>query len=283
MIHLLRNWVRFHKDFSGDDGSTEFCKQSGIYDPSPEAEVDFNRLTPVPWTVVRNGRCRVFLTFGQSNTANSGEYRHRAPPGVFCFNFFDQKFYPAQDPLPGASNQGGSVWPPLGDLLIRSHWCDTVIFISVGFGGSFVQDWQPGGRYFRRLHLAVRRFRSVCPLPIDLLLWQQGEAEANHTHVSSLRYLWEFAVMLAGIRGLRLSAPLICAVSTLCEGNSPGTGNRVAIRRAQRWIPRLLPRVRPGPDFDTIGFQDRFDRCHFSKNGQDRAAHLWKSTILSNY
>lgn len=278
---MLRNWAQLPKNFIRDDGTVEFCMQAGIYDHSPGAEVDFSHLASVPWPTQQDDRCRVILTFGQSNTANSGEFRHQAFPNVFCFNFFDQKLYPANDPLPGASNQGGSVWPPLGELLIRSGWCDTVIFVPVGFGGSFVKDWQPGGRYFRRLHLAVRRFRSVCPLPIDLLLWQQGEAEANHTHDSFFRYLWEFTIMLAGIRALGVTAPLICAVSTLCEGNSPGTGNRDTIRNAQRWIPRLLPKVFPGPDFDTIGLKNRFDRCHFSKTGQSLAAQLWKDFILN--
>src|SRR4051812_7416200 len=47
----------------------------------------------------------VFLVLGQSNAANHGETRHRADGNVFAF---DGKLYEAEDPLPGATGDGGS-------------------------------------------------------------------------------------------------------------------------------------------------------------------------------
>jgi hypothetical protein len=74
--------------------------------------------TEVPISSVHSGRIMVALVFGQSNSANSGETPYKSRQGVY--NFYKGKLYRAQDPLLGATGDGGSVWTRLGNNWVTS-------------------------------------------------------------------------------------------------------------------------------------------------------------------
>ncbi|MBS0534439.1 MAG: hypothetical protein JSR72_10315 [Proteobacteria bacterium] len=265
-------------DFEDDDGSLEYARAAGIYVDGVEAPVD-PRLE-VPREVALQADTRVILTFGQSNAANSGEKRHAACDRVHVFNPLDGKFYRSADPLPGASNSDGSVWSYLGDLLVNAV-DSSVLFVPIAFGGTFIKDWAPGGNCYRRLIFTLQRMR-VAGLTPSIMCWHQGEADANHTQISTEKYLVDFIAMLNAVRSFGIDAPVYCALATLCEAGEHPYDNKDAIRRAQQQLTTMKRGVLPGPDTDLIGIEHRFDRCHFSESGQKLAAQAWFDAIQSS-
>jgi hypothetical protein len=263
--------------FEGDDGTLQFAKSAGIYIDGNEAPVlEANR---VPATIANPPGTVVILTFGQSNAANSGERLHTARGAVHVFNILDMNFYRASDPLPGASNDTGSIWPLVGDKLIDKGTCKSVLFVPIAFGGTFIDDWAPpAGQCYRRLMFALRRLK-MAGIQIDMLCWQQGEAEANHSPMSTEYYCAKFKSMLSALRDAGVTAPVYVAQTTLCEGEPHPFQNNAAIRRAQLQLISIENRVLPGPDTDKIGLEHRRDGCHFSASGQELAAEAWFRAI----
>ena len=262
-------------DFEGDDGSLEYARAAGIYVEGVEAPVDATRA--VPKEVALQANTKVILTFGQSNAANSGERRHTACDKVHVFNPMDGKFYRAADPLPGASNGDGSVWSYLGDMLVEAG-DSSVLIVPIAFGGTFIKDWAPGGNCYRRLIFTLQRMR-VAGLTPAIMCWHQGEADANHTQITTEKYLVDFIAMLNAVRSFGIDAPIYCALATLCEAGENPFDNKDAIRRAQQQLTTMKRGVLPGPDTDLIGIEHRFDRCHFSESGQKLAAQAWFNAI----
>jgi Carbohydrate esterase, sialic acid-specific acetylesterase len=222
---------------------------------------------------------KVILTFGQSNAANWGEERYAARGAVHVFNMFDMKFYRAIDPLPGASVDtgrvyGGSVWGRLGDRLIDAGFARSVLFVPIAFGASYVEDWAPGGGCYPRLMLALHRLKRA-GITVDLLCWQQGEANANHTSMTADEYRDCFRAILRGVREAGVKAQVYVALATLCENDSHPFQNSAEIRLGQKKLVSLGDRVLPGPDLDQIGIEHRRDGCHFSASGQELAAQAW--------
>ena len=61
-----------------------------------------------------------FITAGQSNSANHGKPRQKAKDDRVVY-YNGKSFVPAKDPIPGGSGSGGSVWPILGDHIVKSQ------------------------------------------------------------------------------------------------------------------------------------------------------------------
>src|SRR6516164_471335 len=271
----IGNWL---PEFEGDDGTVEYAKVSGVYVDGAEAPVAEDRLVaPIlansPGTVV-------ILTFGQSNAANSCEERYAPRGAVHVFNIFDMKYYRAIDPLPGASDAGGSVWGRLGDRLIDAGFARSVLLVPIAFGATYVDDWAPGGQCYHRLMFALHRLKRA-GIAVDMLCWHQGEADANHTPVTADEYRNCFRAMLRGVREAGVKAPVYVALATLCEDGPHPFQNSAQIRLGQKKIVSLWNRVMPGPDTDQIGIAHRRDGCHFAASGQELAAQAWLRAITA--
>jgi hypothetical protein len=262
-------------EFDDDDGSITYARVSGIYIDGVEAPVDSTR--EVPKDVAVKSTTKIILTFGQSNAANSGEAPHNACNRVHVFNPMDGKFYRAADPLPGASNHEGSVWSHLGDMLVDAGE-SSVLFVPIAFGGTYIKDWAPGGNCYRRLIFALHRMR-IAGLEPTIMCWHQGEADANHTQITSERYVADFIAMLKGVRSFGVDSPIYCAIATLCEHGEHPYDNKDAIRAAQQRLIAMKGAIRPGPDTDRIGVEYRRDGCHLSAAGQRLVAQAWFDAI----
>jgi hypothetical protein len=263
--------------FEGDDGTLEYAKAGGIYVDGNQAPVFEDRL--VSPMVANPLGTTVILTFGQSNAANSCEERYTPRGTVHVFHAFDMKFYRAIDPLAGASDEGGSVWGRLGDRLIDAGFARSVLFVPIAFGATYIEDWVPGGQYYRRLLFALHRLKRA-DIKVDMLCWHQGEANANHTPMTADEYRDCFRAMLRGLREAGVEAPVYVALATLCEDGPHPFQNSAQIRLGQK---RLVSRdsVRPGPDTDQIGIKHRHDGCHFAASGQELAAQAWFKAITA--
>jgi hypothetical protein len=264
--------------FEGDNGTLEYAKAGGIYVDGNQAPVFEDRLvSPI---VANPSGTTVILTFGQSNAANSCEERYTPRGAVHVFHAFDMKFYRAIDPLAGASDDGGSVWGRLGDRLIDAGFARSVLFVPIAFGATYVEDWAPGGQYYRRLVFALHRLKRA-GIAVDMLCWHQGEANANHTPMTAEEYRDRFRAMLRGVREAGVKAPVYVALATLCEDGPHPFQNSTQIRLGQKKLVSIWNRVMPGPDTDQIGLAHRRDGCHFAASGQELAAQAWFRAITA--
>lgn len=226
----------------------------------------------VPLTALGAKRTMVALVFGQSNSANSGETRHRSRPGVY--NFYRGKLYRARDPLLGATGRGGSVWTRLGDKLISERAYDAVVFVPLGVGATPVARWTAGGDLHEKVLDALREVQTA-GLTITHLLWHQGESDVGRT--STQAYKRMFQDMVLSIREQGVDAPVYVSLATRCHTQKPDE----TIRRAQRELVSPPRRIYAGPDTDTLELRYRYDRCHFSTEGLERSAELWLGALIS--
>jgi len=212
------------------------------------------------------GRTMVALVFGQSNAGNSGETRGAPHPGVF--ELHRGRIYEARDPLLAATGDGGSVWMRLAAKAVASGAYNTVVLVPFAFGTADVASFAPGGSLHEGLLEAVAGARER-GLAFTHLLWEQGEADAIE-RTSGEAYRQRFGAMLASIRGLGVDAPIYVARATRCAKVHPSD----EIANAQSALADPAAGILPGPDLDTLGLADRYDGCHFSTEGLERAAEL---------
>jgi len=275
----------FDPPFLRDDGSLAYSQQAGVYTPGGEAPVDVDAPRHPLLGLLRDPETAVFLVLGQSNAANHGDIPARTEQMNYALNFLDMSVTRANDPLPGCSGTGGSIWSRLGDRLLEEGLFRRVLFIPVSFGGTFVKDWTPDGAMDRRLALALSRLYQVAghtPLPVTAVFWMQGEAEANLTTMSSGEYCGLLERVVARLRERCVFAPVFVAQTTHCDVPESGT-NHPEIRKGQVAATKPDRGVLPGPDTDTVAMAgDRHDGCHLSGLGMDKCAEKWLDAIRTH-
>jgi hypothetical protein len=145
-------------------------------------------------TVERVGVGDVFVTAGQSNSANHGSDLLTATDDrVSAFDL--NAWRHADDPQPIATGSGGSPWPALGDGLVAEHGVP-VGLISVGWGGTSVEQWLPGGSLYPRLKDALQ---ALGPNGARAVLWHQGETD-NVLNTSTADYRARLEAVIAQSR-----------------------------------------------------------------------------------
>ncbi len=229
----------------------------------------------VPRSTLPAGRTMVALVFGQSNAANSGQRRGHGGPGVY--NFYAGKLHEAQDPLLGATGEGGSVWTRLGPKLLEDGPYDAVVFAPVAVGGTAIREWTVGGKLHPRLLETVAELKRADLTPTHLL-WHQGEAD-NRAGTGADDYQEMFLAMLGSLRDRGVRAPAYVSVATLCGSARPNE----TLRAAQRGLVNAALNIRAGPDTDALNTGYRSDGCHFSAYGLERYAELWLAALSVSY
>jgi hypothetical protein len=217
------------------------------------------------------GRTMFALVFGQSNAGNGGESPGSAHPGVY--EFYRGRLYAARDPLLGARGDGGSIWLRFAAKAIASGEFDSVVLVPFAVGASEIARWAPGGSLHGAL-LSVLASARDSGLTFTHLLWQQGEADAI-ARTSGQAYRESFVAMLAAIRDQGVSAPIYVARASRCGKVRPSA----EIRGAQDRLVDPALGILAGPDTDLLGFAERYDGCHFSNEGLERAAESWLAAI----
>lgn len=207
------------------------------------------------------------LAIGQSNAANHGSVRARA--GLRSYVLERGSWFPAADPLPGASASGGSVWTRLAPRLLNNPATDAVVISSIAQGSSRIMDWVPGGIHHARIVDAVESF-SEKKLEIDAVIWHQGETEAWSDRADGLLYRQKLEDVIASIRGLGVTAPIFICLATR---DASGVVN-TAIRQAQSSVWDQDRKVYAGADTDSIGSELRSDGVHFNEAGLTAFARM---------
>jgi len=215
----------------------------------------------------------VFLVAGQSYAGGwNDEVMKVADPSqaVSTYDWKARTWRVAHDPPP-ENGDGGSIWPPLGDMLAPTLRVP-VAFVNVSVGATSTTKWLPETVLHKRLCTVGREigtFRAV--------LWQQGESDViekttTETYIRNMREIRDTACEAWGF-----SPPWLLAKSTLHPTvyRDPLGERRIRMGTDQLWGQAGF---RPGPDTDVLGGENRGgadSKRHFSAIGQRRAALLW--------
>ncbi|MHB0997708.1 MAG: sialate O-acetylesterase [Armatimonadota bacterium] len=226
----------------------------------------------------------VFVTTGQSNSTNFGNPRMTPQEDrVSAWGRNGWQF--AADPQPIASDdgaQGGSPWPILGDILVRKLNVP-VGFVSVGWGGSAVSQWNSEGTFYPRMKLALQFLGKNGERAI---LWHQGETDmvlgtSTDLYMKLLGTLIDQSRTDAG-----WDVPWVIAGVSFMPSASFGAGLRpkmTAIRNAQRDICDNKTIFQGPTTDDIVGSEWRSDTVHFNSKGLHEHAKRWADVLMHTF
>ena len=210
----------------------------------------------------------VLLALGQSNAGNHGAAGplDNSPVTVAI----DGKCVSARDPLPGATGQGGSIWQRLAVALVQQDDRRAVVLAVFAVDASSIDDWIRDGSPLRgSLEQQLAQLQQLGLRP-DVILWQQGEADAR-AGMTEASYAAKLDALAKLLDEAGMQSPVYLARSTVCR--SPANE---AIRSAINSKIGTGGHWQSGPDTDQLtGREFRLDDCHFSAKGLDAAARMW--------
>ncbi|MFL2752595.1 MAG: sialate O-acetylesterase [Gammaproteobacteria bacterium] len=213
----------------------------------------------------------IYLTYGQSNASNYGEYGYLIKNDVFQYLLGETFLY--EDPSLGGTGTGGSVWGMVGDKLIENGIYEQVIFSNSGWGGKSIEELKNGHEFeflivnFKGL---IKKFGRV-----DGILFHQGESDNSLKGVKN--YYNSFKDFLNNLEKEGIEAPVYLSRASLC-GKKPINRNLTNI---QNQLIRDFNLVKEGPDTDLLSSKsDRLeDYCHFSLEGNEKFADMWIQSL----
>ena len=219
----------------------------------------------------REPRPLVLLAIGQSNAGNHGQAGADEPPPTALQVMSAGVCSLTGDPLPGATGRGASLWSLLPARLAAAGIHRPVVLQVLAVDASLVDDWaRESAPIARHLSLVLRANRASGLQP-DLVLWQQGEADAR-AGTAPDRYAQGLLALAARLEAGGVHAPILLARSTVCRSAAAAR-----LRAAVLALAASHPRFVVGPDTDSI--EQRHDGCHLSASGRAQAATLWATSI----
>ena len=245
----------------------------------------------------------VFVVAGQSNSANHGSER-LTPKSGRVFTRGSKGWQVAADPQPGASGDGGSFLPALGDDLAKALGVP-IGFIATGSGGTSVREWLPKGIRFERpptvmgnVHRSgegwesngelcrnlLEKIQSTGPRQFRAVLWHQGESDANQSDPSRTLPGVQYAAFLTRLIHDSQSAagwPIPWFVAQVSY-HTPDDRGSEDIRSAQASLWRSGVALQ-GPDTDALTerWRDGDGRgVHFNGDGLREHGRLWAAALV---
>jgi hypothetical protein len=211
----------------------------------------------------------VVLVLGQSNAANFVGERFRSRLGAL--NWYDGKCYIADGPMLGADGTGGSVWPLVGDGLIKARSATFVTFVVLALGGTSSADWTDERGLGALLDRRLTQYKAA-GLKITHAIWHQGESDFD---TAPTLYRRRLERIFGRIRTAYPDVRLIVAQTSIC-GDKVHAQSRAEILQVQA----ALSGSSPGPNTDLINmYGDRYDTCHFSGQGARKLAAAWVKSL----
>ena len=229
-------------------------------------------------SVEKVGVGEVFITAGQSNSANSGEVAQTPDdPRVSAFSTASNTWQFAADPQPVATGTNGSPWPELGDLLAEALDMP-VAFCSVGVGGTAVSRWDPDNSdLYPRIAEAIADLQET---GFRAILWHQGESDSDGVAGSGTSAADYAAALQAAIDQSQVDAgeEVPWGVAIVSYKNTSTTSD-LDVTDGQWLVINGDTAVFLGANTDAlIGFPWRDNGgagIHFSEVGLNEHARLW--------
>ena len=209
----------------------------------------------------------VYLTYGQSNSANFGEIGYEVKKDVY--HSFIGNIYEYQDPIIGSHGSFGSVWGMVGDKLIAYGLHDKVIFSNCGWGNTKIDQLYKDdylGYLVLNYNALIQKFGKV-----DAILFHQGESNNNE---SLINYYSEFNLFLNNLKENGIEIPIYLSRVSLCGIKRPSNKTLIDI---QNKIINDYDLVNEGPNTDYL-FESKYrlpDNCHFSLLGFEKFSEMW--------
>lgn len=231
--------------------------------------------------VEKVGVGEVFITAGQSNSANAGEPPQNAQDDRVVY-FNGRTFVEAKDPIPGSFGEGGSPWPILGDLLVRTTQAP-VCFRSVSLHWARAEAWRPDAQqkewpYYTTM---IERTRWFGLHGVRGVLWHQGEDDAS-AGTSAEQYAQDLGAVIQSMRqdlGYRID--WFVAAASYSEHGSRAREAEVVRGQKLLWTRGIALR---GPDTNDLGPKYRArDGGHFGPLGLRTHAERWYASLCSQY
>lgn len=220
-------------------------------------------------SVDKVGVGEVFVTAGQSNSANFGNPRQTARDERVVY--FDGKaFIHAQDPIPGGCGGGGSPWALLGDRIAESQQVP-VCFRSASLNWTEVAAWLPPDTgLYKNLSSCVKAFGME---GVRAVLWHQGESDTL-VRTSADTYCDRVKTIVGALNsdaGYQL--PWFVAQASFHPGSKAPEQEMVAKGQQSLWTKRICLQG-PVTD-DLLGAEYRHDGVHFNQKGLEKHAERW--------
>jgi len=215
----------------------------------------------------------IYLTYGQSNSSNSGEFGYFVKNEVFQFLLGETFVY--EDPSLGGVGGGGSVWGMVGDKLIENGIHEQVVFSNCGWGGKKIEELKEG-HYFEYLvnnyNNLIKRFGRV-----DGILFHQGESDNSSKGVEN--YYNHFSEFIINLKEQGVNIPVYLSRVSLCSEEYPVNQDLTDI---QNQLISDFDIIKQGPNTDLLSEKsDRLgDYCHFSLDGYDKFSDMWVESLI---
>jgi len=204
-------------------------------------------------------KTEVIVAIGQSNAANNGGHRFQNKDNQIL-NFFNGQCFVASDPMLGATDNRGSMWIPFS----KSYKTDkTILLVSFAAGATQVSQWNDPQDLAKHFDDNMSHLTSAGYLP-ELFIWIQGESDIG-TKVDEYRSsLMQF---MRGVQSRYPTSQIALSGTSYCGGHQSKS-----LRAAQRKVANKLDLIWLGATDDLSAPQYRYDDCHFSQLGLEKAA-----------
>ena len=209
----------------------------------------------------------VFLTYGQSNSSNSGEIGYTVKNNVYQFSQGETFVY--KDPSLGGTGNKGSVWGILGDKLINNGYFGSVVFSNCGYGGKKINELSEGVHF----NFLVQNYRELVNHfgKVDAILFHQGES--NNLKNDTQNYYEEFVAFRNKLIKKDISITIFLSRASLCMDKV----SNVSIIKAQNKLIKDFQNIKAGPNTDLL-YEKKYrleDNCHFSLLGLDKFSDMF--------
>ena len=116
---------------------------------------------------------------------------------------------------------------------------------------------------------------------VTAFIWYPGETDFM-LGTPEQRYLTDLKTVLNSLRASDDRAPVYLAMASRCGDSSLGWSPDNAVSRAQRSVVDPARNIFIGFDADAVltGL-DRYDDCHLSASGMEKAASYWADALSS--
>jgi hypothetical protein len=224
----------------------------------------------------------VFVTAGQSNSANFGSQRMTAEDDRVVY-FNGTAFTHASDPIPGGFGGGGSPWPIAGDLIVKATGIP-VCFRSTTLDYSPVREWLKGAvqrkqPYYETL---LERTRWFGRDGVHAVLWHQGESDSL-ARTSATDYCQQVGAVVESLNAdLGYQLDWFVAGAAFHPGCQKPQWDQVAAGQQLIWQRKIA--FRGALTDDLVGPEYRSnDKVHFNAQGLKEHGQRWFKALAAQY